>query len=415
MNSIHYDASRARIACASDESTTDAVPWLPCSYLVPNNSPCIVEMVRPLFVFFLSLSIARDAFAQPAASAPARTRTRNVVLVVTDGLRWQEVFGGADSALVFGEPKVVGGDTMGIRQTFWRPTAKARREALLPFLWEVVARDGQIFGNLVEGSSVTVTNGLNFSYPGYNEMLSGFADPRIDRNDFGTNPNVTVFEWLNRQPQLRGRVAAIATWGVFTDIFARERSGVFVHAGWEPPYTAPRAASDSLLNRLYATTDREWATNAWDSFMHTVAMRHLERRRPRVLFMGYGETDEWQHAGRYDRLLRSTRAVDDYLRELWTFLQSHPDYRGRTTLMLTTDHGRGRTARDWTNHGRDVAGAEEMWLAVIGPDTPALGERRNAARVTQAQIAATVAALLGLDYRRAQPLAAEPIADVIRP
>jgi hypothetical protein len=372
-------------------------------------------MLRSLGVLALVLSAVHDAGAQSATSAPPRTRTRNVILVVTDGLRWQEVFGGADSAIVFGDPRAVGRDSVALRQSFWRPTPSARREALLPFLWGEIARNGQLFGNRAEGSSVVVTNGLKFSYPGYSEMLTGFVDPQIDRNEFGTNPNATVFEWLNRQRDLRGRVAAFATWNVFADIFVPERSGVFVHAGWEPPYEPPRTASDSLLNRLYASTHREWWNNAWDSFAHNVAMRFLEVRRPRVVFIGYGETDEWQHAGRYDRLLRSARTFDEYLRELWTFLQSHGEYRGRTTLIVTTDHGRGRTPRDWTNHGRDVDGAEEIWLAVIGPDTPALGERRNAPNLTQSQIAATVAALLGLDYRRDQPRAAEPIADVNRP
>jgi Metalloenzyme superfamily len=371
-------------------------------------------MLRSLGGLILSLAIASGAFAQPSASATSSTRSRNVILVVTDGLRWQEVFNGADSAILFGEPRAVGGDSVALRQRFWRPDAQARRAALLPFLWSVVARGGQLFGNRAEGSSVVVTNGLKFSYPGYNEMLSGFGDPRIDRNDFGVNPNVTVFEWLNRQPQLRGRVAAFATWDVFAEIFARDRSGVLVRAGWEQPYATPRSSADSLLNSLYATTYREWGNNAWDAFMHNVALRHLAQRRPRVVFVGYGETDEWSHAGRYDRLLRSARAFDDYLRELWTFVQSHPDYRGVTTLVVTTDHGRGRTSRDWTDHGRDVDGAEEMWLAVIGPDTPVLGERRNAAPVTQAQIASTIAALLGLDYRHAQPRAAAPIAEVIR-
>jgi hypothetical protein len=368
-------------------------------------------MFRSIGVLALSLSIASTLSAQ---SASAARRTRNVVLVVTDGVRWQEIFGGADSSLIFGDPRVVGGDTAAIRQQFWRPTAAARRAALLPFLWSEVARGGQIFGNRAEGSSVSVTNGLKFSYPGYNEMLAGFSDPRIDRNDFGVNPNITVFEWLNRQSQLRGRVAAFATWDVFADIFARDRSGVYVHAGWEPPYAAPRDEADVLLNKLYATAYREWGNNAWDAFTHNVALRYLKRRRPRVVFVGYGETDEWQHAGRYDRLLRSAQAVDEYLRELWSFLQSNDEYRGRTTLIVTTDHGRGRTARDWSDHGREVDGAEEMWIAVIGPDTPALGERRAGANATQSQIAATVAALLGFDYRRAQPRAAPPIADVIR-
>jgi hypothetical protein len=366
--------------------------------------------LRALGALALILVIALEIRAQPA---PGTTRTRNVVFVVTDGVRWQELFGGADSALVFGEPRMIGGDTA-VRTRFWRPTASARREALFPFLWSVAARDGQLFGNRAAGSSVAVTNGLNFSYPGYNEMLSGFADARIDRNDYGYNPNMTVFEWLNRRPELRGRVAAFGTWSAFEDIFARERSGVFVHAGWEPPYAAPRDAADSLLNDLYATTYREWWNNAWDSFTHAVAMRYLEHLHPRVVFIGYGETDEWQHAGRYDRLLRSARAVDERLRELWTMLQSHPEYRGNTTLIVTTDHGRGRTTRDWTSHGRDVEGADEIWLAVIGPDTRALGERRSVAAVTLSQIPATIAALLGLEYRRDQPRAAEPISDVVQ-
>lgn len=368
-------------------------------------------MPRSLTVLALAFGASSAAFAQ---TAPVRTQTRNVILVVTDGLRWQDVFGGADSAIMFGDPRRVGGDTVALRQKFWRPDARARREALLPFVWGTMAAQGQIFGNRTIGSSAVVTNGLKFSYPGYNEMLAGFADVRIDRNDFGVNPNTTVFEWLNQQPSLKGRVAAIATWDVFADIFARQRSGVFVHAGWEPPYARSRTEAEAVLNKLYATTFRTWGNNAYDSFMHLVATRYLAHQRPRVVFLGYGETDEWAHAGRYDRVLGSARAVDDFLREIWSFAQSHSEYRGRTTLIVTTDHGRGRTTSDWTNHGKDVDGAEEMWLAVIGPDTPARGERRDAPEITQAQIAATVAALLGLDYRGAVPRAAAPIADVIR-
>jgi hypothetical protein len=349
------------------------------------------------------------------ASSQRQPRTQNVILVVTDGFRWQEMFGGADSLLMFGDPRVVGEDTAGIRRRFWRATPSERRQVLLPFLWGTVAREGQVFGNLTAGSSAAVTNGLKFSYPGYHEMLAGFADPRIDRNDYGLNPNTTVFEWLNRQPAFSGRVAAFATWDVFAAIFARQRSGVLVHAGWEPPYASPRSASDSVMNRLYATTFRLWGDNAWDSFAHAIAMRHLATQRPRVMFIGYGETDEWAHSGRYDRYLAAARTVDQYLADIWSAVQANPDSRGRTTMIVTTDHGRGRTITDWTSHGRDVVGAEEMWIAVIGPDTPALGERRHVPAVTQAQIAATIAALLGLDYRRDVPRAAAPIADVVRP
>ena len=82
----------------------------------------------------------------------------------------------------------------------------------MPFLWTVIAQKGQIYGNVELGSTAYVTNGKNFSYPGYSETLCGFADPRIASNDKVPNPNVTVLEWLNKKPAYRGKVAAFAAW-----------------------------------------------------------------------------------------------------------------------------------------------------------------------------------------------------------
>ena len=49
----------------------------------------------------------------------------------------------------------------------------------------------------------------------------------------------------------------------------------------------------------------------------------------------------------------------------------------------------------------------------MGPDTPALGERRDVAPVTQSQIAATLAALLGKDWNAQNPAAGAPIRDAL--
>src|SRR6185503_5272690 len=219
-------------------------------------------------------------FAIPAAAqSSAPRRTENVILVVVDGVRWQEVFGGADSLRL-------AADTAHAPREFWSAILAERRARLLPFLWNVVGTRGQIFGS--DSAQVGIRNGLYFSYPGYNEMLSGFPDPRIDSNEHGPNENVTVFEWISRQPGFAGRVAAFGTWGVFRDIFNRQRSGIHIHAGWEPPYPSPRTGADSVLNNLDATTYREWDDNAYDSFTHQVALRYLRERRPRVVFIGYG-------------------------------------------------------------------------------------------------------------------------------
>jgi hypothetical protein len=345
------------------------------------------------------------ALAAPAASPPAR----NVVLVTTDGLRWQEVFAGADERLINKENGV--DEPEEVRRAFWRDTPEARRQALLPFLWTVVAREGQLYGNRARGSSARVTNGLNFSYPGYNELLTGAADPRIDSNDKRPNPNVTVLEWLDGREPYRGRVAAFCSWDVFPFILNRERSHVTVNAAFEPVPDAGRAEL-AMLNRLLADTTPVETGVRHDSFTFAAAMDYLRARQPRVLYLGLGETDEWAHAKRYDRYLEAAHRFDRFVGELWQELQQRDGYRGSTSLVVTADHGRG-DGPEWKNHGAKVAGAQDIWIAVLGPATPALGERSDAEPVTQAQVAATVAALLGEDYRKAAPAAAPPIAHAV--
>jgi len=348
--------------------------------------------------------------SRPADAQEGTTRTKNVVLIVTDGLRWQEVFNGAERALISRAGGV--SDTTALLRDFWRESPRERRAALLPFMWGTIARDGQILGNQAKGSVGTVTNGLKFSYPGYNEMILGAADPRINSNSYGPNPNITVFEWLNAKPAYRGRVAALATWGAFHDIFNAKRSGIDVRAGWNPPFATARGERQSLINELFRTTTRLWADNAFDVLTHQTLLEYVRTASPRVLFVGYGETDEWAHAGRYDLTLQTARQVDAFIAELWQVMQSMPAYRASTTFIVTTDHGRGDGPADWKRHGEDVIGAEAIWMAVLGPDTPALGERENQT-FTQAQVAATIATLLGEDWRTANAGAAGVVVGTI--
>lgn len=363
---------------------------------------------------FLSLVLLPLALVTLAGKANAQRRTRHVVLVVTDGLRWQEVFTGAERALMTARPGGVR-DTTALLRDFWRPTPQARREALLPFVWGTIARQGVIYGNRAIGSDAHVTNPFRFSYPGYNELFTGAWDPRIDSNDHPPNPNETVFEWLAGQPEYRGKVGAVATWDAFRRILNRERSGIPVLDGWDRPFARHPAPTERmrLIDELYGSSVQLWANNAFDAPMHLAAKEFLRDRAPRVLFVGYGETDEWAHAGMYDMLLRSARQVDAFLADLWATLQSMPAYRDSTTLIITTDHGRGSGPDRWRDHGREIDGAEHIWLAMLGPDTPALGERANGPVVTQSQVAATIAALLGKDWRQRRPGAGAPLAEAI--
>jgi hypothetical protein len=344
--------------------------------------------------------------------AGSKLKTRNILLVTTDGLRWQEVFGGADSSLFNKEDGGVA-DPARTKADFGGDKPDARRKLLMPFLWNVIAKQGQVFGNVNAGSEVKVTNGRNFSYPGYNEILTGIADPKINSNEKVPNQNVTVLEWLNGQDDFRSRVAVFGSWDVFPYIVNRWRSRVRVVAGWRPLSGMGLSKEEFLISRLVAETPRMWEDCCYDSFTYHAASEYFKRQRPRLLYVALGETDEFAHMGRYDLYLRAAHNADWHLRHLWETVQAMPDYRGSTTMIVTTDHGRGNAPVEWKNHGEKIAGSDKIWIAVIGPDTPPLGERTNAAPLTQGQTAATVAALLGLDFRAFAPKAAPAIADVV--
>ena len=293
-----------------------------------------------------------------------------------------------------------------LRSLYWNDDPKERRRLLFPWIWGTVAREGQIFGNRTLGSPAEVTNGLCFSYPGYNEMSSGVADPRIDSNEFGPNPNATVFEFLNAQPALRGKVEVFGTWATFHEIFDGARSGLRIRAGKTLVDASDHSPPGRLFEELYQTTTR---LEGDDSFLHVALREHLKTHRPQVLFVGYGDTDSWAHSGRYDLLLDSAHHVDAFIGDLWAQMQALPEYRGNTTFIITTDHGRGSGPVEWKEHGVNEAGSGNVWIAVIGPGVAALGERQNTALVTQSQIASTIAAIVGYDYRKAKPAAAAPL------
>lgn len=356
-----------------------------------------MRAIRPPLVM---LVVALLTVWPTAAAAPLAA---NVVIVTIDGFRWQEVFGGADRDYL---KKTSDGKPSAAEIRFWRDDAHARRETLLPFFWNTIAKEGVVLGDPSRQSRVHLTNGLWFSYPGYAEMLTGIADPRVDSNDKVPNPNVTVLEWLNGRPGFAGRVHAVGDWDVLPSILNVGRSHLPV--GSMQPVPDPRSDRERAINDLTADLPPYWNGVIFDAPVMQAALEALKTRHPRVLYVMLGETDEWAHGGRYDLYLDSAFRSDRFLGTLWRTLQSSPEYRSTTTLIVTTDHGRGATVKDWTDHGRDVPSAETTWMAMIGPGIGAPGVREGAT-VTTSQLAATVAALLGEDYHAAFPAAAAPI------
>ena len=344
------------------------------------------------------------AFSSPAWAAPADA----VVLVTLDGFRREDFFGGFSREL---DSKPAGGvmEPGDVARRFARPTVEGRREALLPFLWTVVAREGQILGDPDQHSAVTYANGLFFSYPGYSEMLTGKVDPRIDSNDERPNPNLTVLAWLGARPGFQGRVAMVAPNRWFTFIVGGADVPVAIEAG--PPWLDPATDAGRVANDLIADLP-DFGHLSIDAPAMSAALESVATRHPRVLWVALNETDAWGHQRRYDLYLDAAHRADRFLRRLWEALQASPEYRGHTTLIVTTDHGRGEGER-WTGHGRGYPTAGFGWIAVLGPRTPALGVRQDVS-VTVGQVAATVAGAVGEDFTASGPGVAGPLPGAVR-
>ena len=368
----------------------------------------------PRSLSFLVLAIALLGTGPAPA---AETKTRNILLVTIDGLRWQEVFRGADETLMSAEHPAAGGVPAGelnaLRSTFLAVSPEERRAKLLPFFWGTLVPHGQAFGNRDRGSPARVLNAEHVSYPGYNELLTGAPDPLITSTAPIPNRNVTVLEWLDARPAFHGRVAAAAAWNVFVPILnlGRSRLPLFVTQQQSAPGSvSPRIAE---LERWMHDIPPISPSENFDAFVYHAAVDYFDTRQPRVFLLALGEPDEWAHARRYDRYLQSIQRCDRFIRQLWEKLQALPAYRDTTTIVLTPDHGRGATTEDWTSHGKKIPRSEETWFAIHGPDTPALGECHDCAEQHLAQVAPTVAALLGEDYRAPVSDAEGPVAGVI--
>ncbi len=355
------------------------------------------------------LGLATVLAAVSSSQAPAAIEA--VILITLDGARVEEMFGGLDRAVLQSTLRdKQQAEDQAIYRRFWAETPAARREKLMPFFWRtLMASYGSIAGGRTAGSSATLTNTHRFSYPGYSEILLGEVhDDTIKSNDPERNPYVTLLEELKTRLGLPAAgIGVFASWSVLDAIVEHTSGALTVNAGFdafEHPDAQVRA-----LSALQFLTPTPWDSVRHDVYTFRLAMAHLNTARPRVMYIALGETDDWAHDGRYERVLESYARTDEYLKELWTWLQEQPDYRGRTHILMTTDHGRGRTPADWRDHGAKVEGAQDVWIALISGRMAKRGPWRDHQPLRTTQVAATLGGWMGVDWTALRPAAGRPI------
>ena len=283
----------------------------------------------------------------PVTVPAADSKARNIFLLTIDGLRWQEVFRGLDESLAVNTQ--YNKRLEHIRKQYWTEVKAKRAEALMPFLHSTIFKSGVVIGNRDQNSCARVTNPWYLSYPGYSEILTGVVDEALDSNDRVLNPNQSFLEKLNARENYRGKVAAFTSWNVFPYILNVERSGLPVDAGQK--VDSPASELERILSHLQGDIPSPWEHLRYDAFTQHYALSYIERHHPRVVYIGYGEADDFAHDGRYDEYLMAANRTDRFIRELWQFVQNDEVYRDNTILFITVDHGRGEEPEEtWQHH-----------------------------------------------------------------
>ncbi|HWJ90493.1 MAG TPA: alkaline phosphatase family protein [Flavisolibacter sp.] len=319
---------------------------------------------------------------------------QNKLFIITlDGFRWEEMFRGADSAIITDPESNT--DTSIARALYWDENPQERRKKLLPFFWSVIARQGELYGNRDLENRVNVANPYALSYPGYSELLTGEVDYTIYGNKKTRNSNKNILQLLNKSDAYANKVAAFTSWDVFPYILGKkEKAGFMLNSGLEPLDEKQLTPSQSLLNSLQNAVDDKKAPTRYDELTYVACKEYILKNKPSVVFLSFSGTDNAAHEGRYDQYLQQANNADHMIGELWRLLQAMPEYAGKTTFLITTDHGRGKSRTNWSDHGIFVSGSSQTWYALLGNTVVPHGEMRSRSQRYQKELNSLVLDIL---------------------
>jgi hypothetical protein len=340
--------------------------------------------------FTASCTPARDPSPRPAsattAAAPADADATEeiatpVVLVVLDGVRWQEIFG-ADSALTGDRPGRYGQDA----------------RDLLPNIYAAIGTRGAIVGAPGHGRTIAAS-GPNFvSMPGYTEIFDGRAPAGCQDNECDGARRPTIVDEIRDRTAADSAVAVFASWERIAAAATQMPTRIVLSAGRTDIRGEGILRDDPEMGE---TLDRGRGADPYpgagsfrpDRYTAALALRYLDVRRPALLFVGLGEPDEYAHRGDRIGYMASLRYADEFVGQLLATLDRMGERGRRTLVLVTSDHGRGRNYRD---HGSRFPESARVWLAAFGGPVHARGFVEAPQPRRLADIAPTIRTVLAM-------------------
>jgi phosphopentomutase/2,3-bisphosphoglycerate-independent phosphoglycerate mutase family metalloenzyme len=261
-----------------------------------------------------------------------------------------------------------------------------------------------------QGPEMRATGPNYVSLPGYTEILTGRTATRCRDNACPAVALPTLADELSPQgaardgapwgdtPRTPGRAAVIASWESLERAASSGSGRVVVSAGRHAGRDLDAMRADETEKALLEEASRASAAPGEadfrpDRFTADIALRYLVTRTPRFLFIGLGEPDEYAHQNNYRAYLDSLRAADRTLARLVDALGQMGERGKKTSIFVTTDHGRSNAFRD---HGGFAPESGRVWLVASGGGVAEKGLLRSQEPHRLADIAPTMRVLLGL-------------------
>ena len=219
---------------------------------------------------------------------------------------------------------------------------------------------------------------------------------------------MNVLEFLNGKKLYQNRVASFACWGATGRCLNKMNSKMLINVPWENVPGDNLTEAETLANEIQQYAPRTFGEGERLDFeVYALAKSYIKAKHPKVIYIDFGDPDEYAHEGKYENYLDDIHNLDDMIGKLWKMMQEDEFYKGKTTFFIVPDHGRG-AGDQWPDHGAGVDHSNETWFMAMGPGIPAKGEIKTKTQVFQDQYAKTIAALLGFDY-----IAPKPVGEII--
>lgn len=325
------------------------------------------------------------------ASALGLAGQPNVILVTLDGVRAHEFFVGIDPKLAEGSSESLGGSN----------------GQIFSFLWNDFAHQGIIYGDRRKGDSMRVSNSAVVSLPAYQNIMAGYPQNCLT-NGCGRIKAQTLAERLVSELRLRPTdVATISSWDKISLAVESKKGATFTNCALVPLEDGEDDPVHAQINEEQAQDAPPWVGARYDRYTFAHALRYLERHEPRFMFISLNDADEWGHKGDYPNYVATLRQYDEWMRDLFQKLDSMGEYGSDTTVLITTDHGRGEGSQ-WKHHHAFVGEAKNIWLYGRSPATRSHHIASKKAQ-THSDIRPTIEALFGLS-----PLKCEDCGDIMK-